>query len=92
MFILYLTGVIFIATSVTLFWFMWKYDGAKNAVYTVPVTSWLQKMVAGKRIETVYLYMTVPRNDGAFSPSFIQMDWMQPTGRVALNAIVTNPR
>jgi cytochrome c oxidase subunit 2 len=30
MFILYLTGVIFIATSVALYWFMWKYDGARN--------------------------------------------------------------
>lgn len=27
MFILYLTGVVFVATEVTLFWFMWKYDG-----------------------------------------------------------------
>jgi cytochrome c oxidase subunit 2 len=31
MFILYLTGVIFIGTSLALFWFMWKYDAAKNA-------------------------------------------------------------
>ncbi|MFM7071805.1 MAG: cytochrome c oxidase subunit II [Planctomycetota bacterium] len=31
MFILYLTGVIFIGTGVALFWFMWKYDAAKNA-------------------------------------------------------------
>jgi cytochrome c oxidase subunit 2 len=30
-FILYLTGVIFIATSLALFWFMWKYDAARNA-------------------------------------------------------------
>jgi cytochrome c oxidase subunit II len=29
-FILYLTGVIFIATSLALFWFMWKYDAEKN--------------------------------------------------------------
>jgi cytochrome c oxidase subunit 2 len=28
-FILYLTGAIFIATSLALFWFLWKYDGAK---------------------------------------------------------------
>jgi cytochrome c oxidase subunit 2 len=31
LFIMYLTGVIFIGTSVALFWFMWKYDAAKNA-------------------------------------------------------------
>lgn len=31
MFILYLTGVIFIGTGVALFWFMWKYDAARNA-------------------------------------------------------------
>jgi cytochrome c oxidase subunit 2 len=30
LFILYLTGVIFIGTSIALFWFMWKYDAAKN--------------------------------------------------------------
>jgi cytochrome c oxidase subunit 2 len=30
-FIMYLTGVIFIGTSLALFWFMWKYDAAKNA-------------------------------------------------------------
>ena len=29
MFILVLTGVVFIATEVLLFWFMWKYDAAK---------------------------------------------------------------
>src|SRR5687768_10701063 len=29
-FIMYLTGVIFIATSVALFWFMWKYDAGQN--------------------------------------------------------------
>jgi len=31
LFIMYLTGVIFIITSLALFWFMWKYDAAKNA-------------------------------------------------------------
>ncbi len=31
MFILYLTGAIFIVTSLVLFWFLWKYDAAKNA-------------------------------------------------------------
>ena len=25
--ILYLTGVIFVATGLALFWFLWKYDG-----------------------------------------------------------------
>jgi cytochrome c oxidase subunit 2 len=30
MFILYLTGVIFIATGLALFWFLWKYDATKN--------------------------------------------------------------
>jgi cytochrome c oxidase subunit 2 len=30
MFILVLTGVIFIATGIALFWFLWKYDAAKN--------------------------------------------------------------
>ena len=30
MFILYLTGVIFVGTELALFWFMWKYDAAKN--------------------------------------------------------------
>ena len=30
MFILVLTGVIFIATGVALFWFLWKYDAAAN--------------------------------------------------------------
>lgn len=30
LFILYLTGVIFVGTGLALFWFMWKYDGAKN--------------------------------------------------------------
>ena len=29
-FILYLTGVIFIATSIALFWFMWVYDRERN--------------------------------------------------------------
>jgi cytochrome c oxidase subunit 2 len=28
--ILYLTGIIFIGTSLTLFWFMWKYDGTRH--------------------------------------------------------------
>ncbi len=31
MFIMYLTGVIFVGTGLVLFWFMWKYDRAKNA-------------------------------------------------------------
>jgi cytochrome c oxidase subunit 2 len=31
LFILVLTGVIFVATSIALFWFLWKYDAAKNA-------------------------------------------------------------
>lgn len=30
MFCLYLTGVVFIATEVVLFWFMWRYDGRTN--------------------------------------------------------------
>ena len=30
MFILYLTGVVFIITGVILFWFLWKYDAEKN--------------------------------------------------------------
>jgi cytochrome c oxidase subunit 2 len=29
-FILFLTGAIFIATGIVLFWFLWKYDAAKN--------------------------------------------------------------
>ena len=29
-FILYLTGLIFIATGLALFWFLWRYDAAKN--------------------------------------------------------------
>ena len=29
-FIMYLTGAIFLATGLTMFWFMWRYDGAKN--------------------------------------------------------------
>lgn len=35
MFILYLTGVIFVGTSLALFWFLWKYDSGKN---TQPVS------------------------------------------------------
>jgi cytochrome c oxidase subunit 2 len=34
MFILFLTGVIFLGTGVVLFWFLWKYDAAKH---TAPV-------------------------------------------------------
>ncbi len=30
LFILYLTGAIFIATGIALFWFLWKYDAAQN--------------------------------------------------------------
>lgn len=30
MFILYLTGIIFVGTGGVLFWFMWKYDAAQN--------------------------------------------------------------
>jgi cytochrome c oxidase subunit 2 len=30
-FILYLTGAIFVGTGVALFWFLWKYDAAKNS-------------------------------------------------------------
>jgi cytochrome c oxidase subunit II len=30
MFILILTGVIFVGTGIALFWFLWKYDAAKN--------------------------------------------------------------
>ena len=30
MFILILTGVVFVATEVFLFWFMWRYDGSVN--------------------------------------------------------------
>lgn len=30
MFILYLTGAIFVATGLVLFWFLWKYDRAQN--------------------------------------------------------------
>ena len=29
-FIMYLTGAIFIATGLALFWFLWKYDASKN--------------------------------------------------------------
>ena len=28
--IMYLTGIIFVGTSLALFWFMWKYDGTTN--------------------------------------------------------------
>ncbi|MDX1945141.1 MAG: cytochrome c oxidase subunit II [Pirellulaceae bacterium] len=31
MFILYLTGIIFVATGLVFFWFLWKYDAAQNA-------------------------------------------------------------
>lgn len=31
MFILYLTGIIFVGTSLALFWFMWKYDATKHS-------------------------------------------------------------
>jgi len=31
MFILYLTGTVFIGTSLLLFWFLWKYDADRNA-------------------------------------------------------------
>ena len=31
MFILWLTGIVFIATEVALFYFMWKYNGRTNA-------------------------------------------------------------
>ena len=31
LFIMYLTGVIFLGTSLALFWFLWKYDADKNA-------------------------------------------------------------
>lgn len=34
LFILYLTGAVFVGTSLTLFWFLWKYDAAQN---TAPV-------------------------------------------------------
>src|SRR5688572_4283758 len=30
LFIMYLTGVIFVATGVALFWFTWKYDRSQN--------------------------------------------------------------
>jgi cytochrome c oxidase subunit 2 len=30
LFILYLTGAIFVATGIALFWFMWKYDSQRN--------------------------------------------------------------
>jgi cytochrome c oxidase subunit II len=30
-FILILTGLVFVATEVLLFWFLWRYDGARNA-------------------------------------------------------------
>ena len=33
--ILYLTGAIFVATSLALFWFMWKYDAEQNTEETV---------------------------------------------------------
>jgi hypothetical protein len=32
MFILYLTGVVFIVTSFLLFWFMWKYDADQLSI------------------------------------------------------------
>lgn len=35
MFILYLTGVVFIGTSAALFWFMWKYDAERNPNPTI---------------------------------------------------------
>jgi len=31
LFILYLTGIIFVITGIALFWFLWKYDATKNA-------------------------------------------------------------
>ncbi len=31
MFILYLTGAVFVATELVLFWYLWHYDAAKNA-------------------------------------------------------------
>ncbi|MCE9525884.1 MAG: hypothetical protein K8R36_07500, partial [Planctomycetales bacterium] len=31
MFILYLTGAIFVVTGIILFWFLWKYDSSQNA-------------------------------------------------------------
>jgi cytochrome c oxidase subunit 2 len=30
LFILWLTGAVFVATEVALFWYLWKYDGARN--------------------------------------------------------------
>lgn len=71
--------------------FKFKNDGTKNTVYTLPSTTWLQKFVAQKRSNTVYLYITVPITS-VLSPSFIQADWTQPSARLELNAIVTNPR
>jgi len=35
MFILYLTGAIFVVTGLTLFWFLWKYDAARNSSVVV---------------------------------------------------------
>jgi hypothetical protein len=70
-----------------------KRAGSKNAVYTFPVTSWLQKLIAEHKIDTVYLYLTAltPTLNSGYS-SFIQIDWTQPSARLELNAIVTNPR
>jgi cytochrome c oxidase subunit 2 len=31
LFILYLTGIIFVITGLILFWFLWKYDASQNA-------------------------------------------------------------
>ena len=46
-FIMYLTGAIFVVTSLALFWFMWKYDAARN---TEPV----QYMHGSHTLEVVW--------------------------------------
>jgi hypothetical protein len=72
-------------------------SGKRDVIVSLPVTTWLQKLVAQKRCKTVYLSLTVPANMYAYSdvvemPSLVQIDWTQPGGRVALNAIVNSPR
>jgi hypothetical protein len=68
-------------------------DSSKNAMYTIPVTSWLQMLVSLKRSETVYMYLTAPISLSEYSsPSFIQVDWTQPANRLDLSAIITDPR
>jgi hypothetical protein len=66
--------------------------GNDTTTYTLSLAPWLQKTIVQKKSGAAFLYLMTPMQSYYYAPAFIQIDWTQPSVRLELHAIVTNPR